>query len=67
MERQDNDASGWRKSSRSPSGADCVEVRVRDDEVHVRNSHDPDGPVLTFTRSEWSAFVEGVADGEMSG
>ncbi len=67
MERQDNDASGWRKSSWSEQSGGCVEVRASDGEVHVRNSRDPNGPVLTFTRAEWSAFVDGVADGELRG
>lgn len=67
MEQQDNDADGWRKSSRSDQGNGCVEVRARDGEVDVRNSRDPDGPVLRFTRAEWTAFVDGVANGELRG
>ncbi|MCC5577269.1 DUF397 domain-containing protein [Microtetraspora sp. AC03309] len=30
----------------------------------VRDSKDRNGPVLTFTPSEWSAFIGGVRDGE---
>lgn len=30
----------------------------------VRDSKDPDGPVLVFPVGEWSAFVEGVRAGE---
>ena len=32
--------------------------------VPLRNSRDPDGPVLVFTAPEWDAFVEGVKRGE---
>jgi len=32
--------------------------------VAVRDSKDPDGPILRFTAAEWAAFVEGVAAGE---
>lgn len=53
----------WRKSSRSQYNA-CVEVCFRDGRVPVRNSRDPDGPVLEFTAPEWDAFVEGVKLGE---
>lgn len=53
----------WRKSSRSQYNA-CVEVRFCDDYVPLRNSRDPDGPVLVFTAPEWDAFVEGVKLGE---
>jgi hypothetical protein len=52
----------WRKSSRS--GADgCVEVGEVGD-VLVRDSKDPSGPVLRFTREEWAAFVGGAEAGE---
>ncbi len=30
----------------------------------MRDSKDPDGPVLAFTPAEWEAFVLGVKDGE---
>jgi hypothetical protein len=30
----------------------------------MRDSDDPDGPVLAFTAAEWEAFVAGVKDGE---
>jgi hypothetical protein len=28
--------------------------------VQVRNSHDPDGPILEFTAPEWDAFLAGA-------
>jgi hypothetical protein len=55
----------WRTSSRS-SGTNCVEVaavptaRV----IAVRDSKDPDGPVLTFPRTQWRAFLAGAKAGE---
>jgi hypothetical protein len=55
---------GWFKSSKSaPEGA-CVETLFEDDRVHVRDSKNPDGPTLTFTRAEWSAFTAGAKEGE---
>jgi hypothetical protein len=55
--------SAWRRSSRSQFNS-CVEVRFLGDRVPLRNSRDPDGPVLVFTASEWDAFVAGVKLGE---
>jgi hypothetical protein len=49
----------WRKSSRSGgNGGDCVEVADGlAGVVGVRDSKDPIGPPLVFTRTAWSAFV----------
>ncbi|WP_307832713.1 DUF397 domain-containing protein [Planomonospora sp. ID91781] len=70
----------WRKSSHSGGGSNCIEVALADDAQAVgghkadaerlflvRDSKDPDGPVLTFTPSEWDAFLAGVKDGEFDG
>lgn len=57
----------WVKSSYSngSGGSNCVEVGAgEDDQILVRDSKDPDGPVLAFTRAEWDAFTAGVRDGE---
>jgi hypothetical protein len=54
----------WRKSSRSGMNG-CVEVAfINDGRVAVRDSKDPQGPVLMFTPGEWRGFVGGVGDGE---
>ncbi|WP_229398758.1 DUF397 domain-containing protein [Micromonospora okii] len=47
----------WRKSSHSGSDTDCVEVAESVEAIAVRDSKDPDGPVLAFARTAWSAFV----------
>ncbi len=48
----------WFKSSHSgTSGGECVEVAVTPGTVHVRDSKDQRGPVLSFTADEWAAFV----------
>jgi hypothetical protein len=55
----------WRKSSRSNGAGQCVEVADNlPDVVAVRDSKDPSGPALTFTPTEWTAFVAGVRHGE---
>lgn len=55
----------WRKSTRSgPNCDNCVEVANLGDRIAVRDSKDPDGPVLVFTPAEWDAFIGGAKDGE---
>src|SRR6516162_1926575 len=55
----------WRKSQASnPSGC-CVEVAaLPDGTIAVRNSRDPGGPALVYTRAEVAAFLTGAKNGE---
>ena len=49
---------GWRKFSNS---GNCVEVaRLPNGQVAVRDSKDPDGPVVTYSRDAWRHFVRGL-------
>jgi hypothetical protein len=56
-------SAAWHKSTTSNSSS-WVEVAFVDGRVALRNSKDPDGPVLVFTPFEWEAFVGGVRLGE---
>ncbi|WP_200871995.1 DUF397 domain-containing protein [Actinomadura welshii] len=48
----------WRKSSWTGSqGNDCVEIGLVQHMVAVRDSKDPEGPVITFEARAWSAFL----------
>jgi hypothetical protein len=56
----------WRTSSFSDNnGGDCVEVAFDGDTVLVRDTKQQGrGPVLSFTRREWEAFLAGARGGE---
>ena len=60
-------AGQWRRSSVCPNGPDCVEVATRREGVAVRDSKDPEGPVLEFTWTEWAAFLAAVRAGQFDG
>jgi hypothetical protein len=64
-------------ATHEPGETESVEVTVTDDAAAVskhkagagrlilmRDSKNPDGPVLAFTEAEWRAFIAGVKDGE---
>jgi hypothetical protein len=56
----------WRKS-RASATENCVEVGMGGGLVYVRDSKaTPHGPALTFTTSEWTAFLAGVDAGEFT-
>jgi len=56
---------GWRKSSASNSQGACVELaKLASGEFAVRNSRNPEGPALIYTRAEIAALIEGVKMGE---
>ncbi|WP_033321057.1 DUF397 domain-containing protein [Streptomyces yerevanensis] len=53
-------AYAWRKSSYSGSeGGNCVEIAAHTAAVHIRDSKNPTGPVLTVAPVSWAAFMSG--------
>ena len=55
----------WRKAKASQGNGACVEVaELSDGGRAVRDSKDPGGSKLVFTRSEWAAFLDGAKAGE---
>ena len=54
----------WRKGKRSGNTDNCVEIGSIGDAVFIRDSKNPAGPALAFTREEWVAALLGAKDGE---
>lgn len=42
----------------------CVRVAARDESIIIGDTKHPDGPVLSYDRAEWMAFVEGIRQGD---
>ena len=53
----------WRKSTYSGING-CIEIGFINRHVAIRDSKDPEGRFLLFTIAEWSAFLDGVRDGQ---
>lgn len=58
-------AASWRKSTYSGANGNCVEfAALEDGTVAMRNSRDPQGPAIIYTRAEIGALLAGAKDGE---
>jgi uncharacterized protein DUF397 len=57
----------WHKSSRSAGNGNCVEVAELSGTVAVRDSKNPQGPVLHFDADTWSRFVDAIRSGALDG
>jgi hypothetical protein len=42
----------------------CVEVAAHCGDVVIRDSKDPTGPWMRYTKPEWAAFLGGAKNGE---
>jgi hypothetical protein len=55
----------WRKSTASNPSGECVEVaELAGGAIAIRNSRDPGGPALVYTRTGVAAFLAGVKNGD---
>ncbi|MGW5696278.1 DUF397 domain-containing protein [Streptomyces asiaticus] len=65
MRASDLGSEGWQKPWSGGNGGNCVEAMKLDDgRVAIRQSTDPDGPALIYTRSEIIVFIQGAKAGE---
>jgi hypothetical protein len=58
------DSTPWIKASASAPEGSCVEQRRHAGLIEVRDTKDPDGPVLRFTHAEFAAWLDGARRGE---
>ena len=53
-------ALGWRTSSYSTSQANCVQVALGAPTIGIRDSKNPDGPVLAIPATHWTTFLRSL-------
>lgn len=54
----------WLKAESSSHNGQCVEIASTADKIAIRDSKDPDGPILIYTLAEFEAFLDGARSGE---
>ncbi|MEV0054188.1 DUF397 domain-containing protein [Saccharopolyspora shandongensis] len=54
----------WRKSSRSSTYTNCVEIAFAGSAVAARDSKNPDAGALLFSAVTWASFVDGLRAGQ---
>lgn len=57
------DTPPWRTASMC-NGGSCVRVAPWGDMVLLGDTKSPDGPVLSYTHSEWNEFISRIKHGE---
>jgi hypothetical protein len=54
----------WVKAQYSGSNGQCIEIASAAGKVAMRDSKDPEGPILVYTPGEFKAFLHGAQNGE---
>lgn len=67
MSSPERESLAWLKARSSTANGQCVEVASAAGGIAVRDSKDPDGPILIYTTSEFRAFLDGARNGEFDG
>jgi hypothetical protein len=56
-------ALAWR-TSLDCDGGTCIRVAPHEGMIVIGDTKSPDGPVLSYSKDEWQAFVAGVRRGD---
>jgi Domain of unknown function (DUF397) len=54
----------WLKARSSTVNGQCVEIASSANKVAIRDSKDPDGPILVYASAEFRAFLDSARNGQ---
>jgi hypothetical protein len=54
----------WVKAEYSGANGQCIEIASAAGKIAIRDSKDPEGPILVYTSGEFKAFLQGAQNGE---
>lgn len=54
----------WLKAQSSTYNGQCIEIASTADKIAMRDSKDPNGPILVYSPAEFRAFLDGACNGE---
>lgn len=57
----------WLKAQSSGANGQCIEIASTAGKIALRDSKDPEGPILVYTPGEFRAFLDGARNGEFDG
>ena len=63
MSKSEPDWTLGRKPRRSVNDGACVEVAPFDSRLAIRDSKDPDGPVIVCSPAQWQTLLDGAKSG----
>jgi predicted secreted Zn-dependent protease len=53
--------------ARECNGGACIQVAAQGEQIVIGDSKNPKGPILTYSRTEWDAFANGLRQGDFDG
>jgi hypothetical protein len=64
LSASERESLAWLKAHSSTANGQCIEIASADGNIAIRDSKDPEGPILVYTTSEFRAFLDGARNGE---